>query len=231
MHRKILVGALALSLLLPALPIRAAVPLLASTIRSLATETTATLFWQTELPSRTRVVFTTTPQAPVWNEYQTDELVTAHVATLLNLTPQHTYYFHIRTDDGVGNVSDDKKESLFSTFYTGELNTVAALQTRLTQLQAQLAALQATGVLAVSTTPYDVVNPSSFTRTLKVGDRGDDVRALQEKLNQIGITVPATGYFGPLTVAAVARFAVWAYFWCRNCRPGYAGCAAHDSGV
>lgn len=45
-----------------------------------------------------------------------------------------------------------------------------------------------------------------FTRTLRQGDRGADVQTLQRWLSEVGYPVPATGYFGPITNAAVKRF-------------------------
>lgn len=45
-----------------------------------------------------------------------------------------------------------------------------------------------------------------FTRTLRKGDRGADVQTLQMWLSEVGYRVPATGYFGPITNAAVKRF-------------------------
>jgi peptidoglycan hydrolase-like protein with peptidoglycan-binding domain len=54
-----------------------------------------------------------------------------------------------------------------------------------------------------------VSNPTSspvFTRTLRRNDRGDDVKTLQIWLTDVGYSVPATGFFGPMTKAAVKRF-------------------------
>ena len=47
----------------------------------------------------------------------------------------------------------------------------------------------------------------SFTRSLGIGERGDDVTELQNKLLAEGIySGPVTGYFGPLTEEAVKLF-------------------------
>jgi peptidoglycan hydrolase-like protein with peptidoglycan-binding domain len=45
-----------------------------------------------------------------------------------------------------------------------------------------------------------------FTRTLRKGESGTDVKQLQTCLTQAGYKVPATGYFGSATKAAVRRF-------------------------
>lgn len=47
---------------------------------------------------------------------------------------------------------------------------------------------------------------STFPRTLRRGQTGQDVKTLQTWLNEVGYTVPETGYFGPLTQNAVKRF-------------------------
>ncbi len=58
--------------------------------------------------------------------------------------------------------------------------------------------------------PTAIVNPASsgsvFSRTLRQGDRGADVKTLQTWLTDVGDTVPRTGYFGPMTKAAVIDF-------------------------
>ena len=57
---------------------------------------------------------------------------------------------------------------------------------------------------------HSIVTPPSsssvFTRTLRKGESGADVKTLQTWLSDVGYTVPATGYFGSMTKAAVKRF-------------------------
>jgi peptidoglycan hydrolase-like protein with peptidoglycan-binding domain len=47
---------------------------------------------------------------------------------------------------------------------------------------------------------------SVFTRTLRRGDSGADVKTLQTWLTDVGYPLPTTGYFGSMTKAAVMRF-------------------------
>lgn len=47
---------------------------------------------------------------------------------------------------------------------------------------------------------------SVFRRTLRRGDRGSDVKTLQNWLTDVGYRVPATGYFGAITRRAVWNF-------------------------
>ena len=64
--------------------------------------------------------------------------------------------------------------------------------------------------LVAPTAPRGIVRASNstqvFTRTLRKGQRGNDISILQSWLTDIGLTVPATGYFGSQTKAAVTRF-------------------------
>jgi peptidoglycan hydrolase-like protein with peptidoglycan-binding domain len=45
-----------------------------------------------------------------------------------------------------------------------------------------------------------------FSRGLRQGDRGADVKTLQTWLTDVGYSVPSTGYFGSMTKAAVQQF-------------------------
>ncbi|HEY4528366.1 MAG TPA: peptidoglycan-binding protein [Candidatus Paceibacterota bacterium] len=80
-------------------------------------------------------------------------------------------------------------------------SSTADLQTLIKQLQAQIAELQAQ-VQSIKT-------ELKITRALAKGATGDDVKQLQEFLKTIPDVYPeglVTGYFGPLTEAAVKRW-------------------------
>ena len=67
------------------------------------------------------------------------------------------------------------------------------------------------GVAMVKPRPvHSLVTASSsaavFTRTLRKGQSGADVKTLQTWLTDVGYSVPATGYFGSMTKAAVIEF-------------------------
>jgi peptidoglycan hydrolase-like protein with peptidoglycan-binding domain len=47
---------------------------------------------------------------------------------------------------------------------------------------------------------------SVFTRTLRQGERGADVKTLQTWLTDVGYKLPATGWFGSMTKSAVMQF-------------------------
>jgi len=66
------------------------------------------------------------------------------------------------------------------------------------------------GAIGSPSTPTGIVNPTSsgsaFTRTLRQGDHGADVKTLQTWLTDVGDRLPETGFFGSMTKAAVIRF-------------------------
>jgi peptidoglycan hydrolase-like protein with peptidoglycan-binding domain len=67
------------------------------------------------------------------------------------------------------------------------------------------------GAAMVQPTPTHAIvrastTASVFTRTLRKGESGTDVKTLQTWLTDVGYTVPATGYFGSMTRAAVIEF-------------------------
>lgn len=53
---------------------------------------------------------------------------------------------------------------------------------------------------------YGVLNPTTPTTTLRVGNTGSDVTFLQKNLNKAGYNITADGIFGPLTLNAVKDF-------------------------
>lgn len=75
------------------------------------------------------------------------------------------------------------------------------IQEQITVLLAQVQKLQ------MQLAAQEAVVASLFKRDLEIGSRGDDVRALQERLAAQGyLEVAPTGYFGPLTKAALQKY-------------------------
>jgi peptidoglycan hydrolase-like protein with peptidoglycan-binding domain len=65
--------------------------------------------------------------------------------------------------------------------------------------------------LVTQSAPTGIVNTHGhavFARTLRSGQRGEDVRTLQTWLGDVGYPVPQTGYFGQATRGAVRSFQV-----------------------
>jgi murein DD-endopeptidase MepM/ murein hydrolase activator NlpD len=59
----------------------------------------------------------------------------------------------------------------------------------------------------VTTTPSSSGSSSGgFSRTLRRGQHGKDIRNLQSMLDQVGYALPITGFFGPSTQSAVKDF-------------------------
>lgn len=87
-------------------------------------------------------------------------------------------------------------------------DTISELQTRLQSLYAQLSALQGGGVTtAQQSTPASVTCPV-VTSSLSRGSLGASVTAIQAVLIRLGhlSADSATGFYGPLTTAAVQKF-------------------------
>jgi len=84
--------------------------------------------------------------------------------------------------------------------------TIEELQSMIAQLQAQIAQLQQQ-LQAIESTASSTVWCYSFENSFRLGDTGDDVKALQTALENEGLfSVDKTGYFGPLTFEAVVKF-------------------------
>jgi peptidoglycan hydrolase-like protein with peptidoglycan-binding domain len=67
---------------------------------------------------------------------------------------------------------------------------------------------------------------STFSRTLRLGESGQDVKTLQTWLSDVGYPVPQTGYFGSMTRAAVVRFQR-----AHNLRPASGAVGRHTAAV
>ncbi len=90
-----------------------------------------------------------------------------------------------------------------------QAQSVSDLQAQINALLAQIAALQGQLAGAPAAAPASGSGDAcyNYTRNLTVGSRGDDVSALQGVLASKGdLQVSPTGYFGPLTKAALAKF-------------------------
>ncbi|MEK6922302.1 MAG: peptidoglycan-binding protein, partial [Nanoarchaeota archaeon] len=85
---------------------------------------------------------------------------------------------------------------------------IQQLQEQIKQLQSQVIELQSQ--VEISKKEIELVKTElKFTKALRLGTRGDEVEQLQEFLKQFPDIYPQgliTGYFGPLTEAAVRKF-------------------------
>jgi len=89
----------------------------------------------------------------------------------------------------------------------GSLIPMVSSAVTIDELLAQIAALQAQLLTLQGSSATVSADKCSFTRSLTVGSRGDDVTCLQNYLKTGGhLSVNATGYFGSLTKAAAASW-------------------------
>jgi peptidoglycan hydrolase-like protein with peptidoglycan-binding domain len=99
-------------------------------------------------------------------------------------------------------VAAEKPESIDE--HIAKVRASPEMQAASRALAAGLAARAQAAVLAA---PSAVASRGlSGGRTMRLGDRGDDVRALQEKLNRAGAHLKEDGVFGPATKAALEAY-------------------------
>jgi len=94
---------------------------------------------------------------------------------------------------------------------------IQSLLNEISVLRAQFSAftgsssLSGQSLIASTTSPANMTSCIMLSRNLRVGAQGDDVRELQQMLKagpENGFTAAATGYFGPLTASAVAKYQI-----------------------
>ena len=103
---------------------------------------------------------------------------------------------------------------------TGIAQQIQALLQQIRALQLQIAQLIASQFHpGTGTTTPPVIPPGQFGkaicikvyRDLTLGDRGDDVKSIQQLLNEdpsLGFNLSPTGFFGPVTAKALIRFQI-----------------------
>lgn len=98
--------------------------------------------------------------------------------------------------------------SVASSTATSSVTTITALQTLITQLEAEFSTLVAAKGTSVAPASDAITAPVTFTHVLSLGSKGADVSALQQILKNAGFyTYPTiTGYFGTLTKQALATY-------------------------
>lgn len=198
------------------------IPPVISDIKVEAHSDKAIVSWTTDEPSISWVAYGTIPD--YGNAFQDSNYVTSHTITLSLLSPQTTYYYQVKARDRAGNVSSGSGAT-FTTLGPGEVLgastkalTVDELMAKVNELKAQLQELQnklaqLTGKVVLGAATYEgIPQDFSFKNNLKEGDSSNDVKYLQIILkDKIGAptypeNVPATGWFGPITKAAVIKF-------------------------
>ncbi|HTR19131.1 MAG TPA: peptidoglycan-binding protein [Candidatus Paceibacterota bacterium] len=103
--------------------------------------------------------------------------------------------------------------ALFAMPLVSSALTISDLQAQISALLSQIQALQGGASTSVSGSVGSSVTVGapricpSFARSLSVGATGSDVTSLQQFLSSQGyLNVSATGYYGPLTAAAVGKW-------------------------
>lgn len=194
-----------------------------------ASDTKATVTWKTGETSNTWVVYGETTAYGKETRI-TSTYLTSHSVVLTGLTPSTVYHYQVKSQDSVGNIGS-YTDKTFTTLAAGQnapatqpttqpattqqeikiptftkpisqmtpaeiRAKVSEIMAVIVQLQAELARVQAAAISYV------------FNKTLKLGDRNDEIKSLQTVLKAEGVYPEAiiSGYFGSLTKRAVAKF-------------------------
>jgi len=186
----------------------------------------ATITWTTNESSISWVVYGTTTAYGL--EVKTTSYITSHSLILPNLTPSTSYHYQVKSKDSAGNIGSYIDKS-FTTLAEGEVGipviekpisemTILEFQAKIAEISAAVKKLQTQLLAQLKGGIPNIANCTiaSFTRNLKQGDVGDDVKCLQIILNSsVDTKVATTGagspgnettYFGLLTKAAVIKF-------------------------
>jgi len=196
------------------------------------TTTSVTIIWKTNESATSKIHYGLTGSYEL-GSISKSGYRTSHSIELSNLKPSTTYYFKIETQDSNGNIAYSSQQSFKTlgieesskegteaqesetglTPEAGEVTTstqemtkeemIAYLKAQIQAILKQIAILQAKlAELLAQQQKY------TFTKNLKYGDRGEDVKHLQEILIKEGCLRKglATGWFGPLTFKAVICF-------------------------
>lgn len=141
---------------------------------------------------------------------------------LTGLTPGTTYYFYAMINDGAGQTSYSSTHSFTTTGTAPEVSNNSSdnsgsssggsssgsrRSSRNTSPPARVAGAFTSGGISIGFPQTGGINAFSFGRNLGLGMSGDDVTTLQQRLMAEGVySGPVTGYYGPLTTAAVRRY-------------------------
>jgi lysophospholipase L1-like esterase len=180
-----------------------------SSIASVTTQTTATIIWTTDQAASSTVNFGLT--SGYGTASTSSSLVTSHSIVLSGLTAGTTYHFQIEGANSAGTLSQSSDQTLttqnstptFSFSGSGDSTVVPQIVPPL---------LPTVPTIAAS---IPGAASSHFTRNLRSGVIGNDVRLLQEYLNQHGFAVSLVGpgslghettKFGAATRMALIQF-------------------------
>lgn len=195
--------------------------------------TSAVITWSTSEPATTQVQYGLT--TAYGNSTSADSTkVTSHSVTLSNITPNTLYHYRVISINEAGNaaVSDDATfvtEAAVTTSSTGEGNSSTSAGSsgkrssssgifKINYNNSTENAIVSSGIDSGASLPISVASCTpaiTFTRSLPLGSRGDDVKRLQIFLNTHGYAIAATGagssghettYFGEKTRQALVSF-------------------------
>lgn len=194
-------------------------PALSNINASNITQTGATITWTTSEEASSQVQYGLTT-AYGSNTTLSASPKTSHSVSLTNLIPNTLYNYRVISTDAAGNTAISNN----GTFSTLSIISVPNTPAPVNNPPANVPSVTKS-VVAIDNIPTQLpANPVApgagsstffFTRPLRIGTRGEDVKILQQTLNKLGFVVAASGagsagkettYFGRATTLAVQKF-------------------------
>jgi len=182
----------------------------------------AVITWTTNELSLSWVIYGET--SDYGQELETTDYHTSHSLTLTGLSPETVYHYKIKSKDRSGNTGSSVDET-FTTLTKEEISlpaekpkketTVEQLKAKIAQIAALISQLKArlTAMVKIAPSVYEGIPKGfKFENNLRFGMKSEEVKYIQIILKkEIGAPtypdeVPATGWFGPITKAAVIKF-------------------------
>lgn len=213
-------------------------PVISSVTAGTKTTNSIRITWRTNEPTTSRILYGRTYGLEL-DYVRSSGFTTNHSVLISGLSQHTTYYYKIIDTDRSGQQTQSAVKS-FQTLSTGETDAddpgkggttpdlsipsglseeelikllkaqILAILAQITELQARLMLMLATGGTSSTSQPGLIPTSFKFNSTLSYGDRGAEVSYLQIFLKMQGsIIYPerlVTGYFGALTQRAVIRF-------------------------
>lgn len=198
-----------------------------SNIAVVRSSESATITWQTDESSLSWVIYGTS--VAYGSEVKTTTYTTSHSVTLSGLYPVTTYHYKLKSRDTIGNIGTYTDKTFATLTVSGEEApgvetpetpeepadiapsakpisemTITELKVEIAKIAVLIAELQQELLAMLA-----VEGGQQITKSLKLGDRGDEVTLLQTWLALDSVVYPegiVSGWFGPLTKAAVIRF-------------------------
>lgn len=176
------------------------------------TQNSAKIVWKTNEAADTNVFYGTSKSKLDLVSNNVSPIL-SHVVTLTNLKANTKYYYTVTSKDSAGNLSRSTIKSFITKRATNSLSRKVSGNGSANNTATTVSSVvpNIANVLAQFNATTDAKNSLVLTVPLRLGSQGEAVIRLQEFLGTYTTTYPdklVSGYYGPMTEAAVKRFQV-----------------------